>query len=137
MAQVEFTLFDTPLGPAAVREAIEGITALFGGSRVELAGVALDTASVPEFDLRVYEQARRIPFGQTTTYGAIAKALGEEPMRARDVGEALARNPFAPIVPCHRVVAAGGRLGGYSGGLDVKRWLLAHEAGHAPALRAS
>jgi len=60
------------------------------------------------------------------TYGEVAKALDEEPMRARDVGVALARNPFAPIVPCHRVVAANGRLGGYSapGGTATKRRLL-------------
>jgi methylated-DNA-[protein]-cysteine S-methyltransferase len=63
------------------------------------------------------------------TYGEVASTLGEEPMRARDVGQALARNPFAPIVPCHRVVAAGGRLGGYSapGGTATKRSLLERE----------
>ena len=54
---------------------------------------------------------------------------------ARAVGSANGQNPIAILVPCHRVVAAGGRLGGYAGGLDVKRWLLAHEAAHAPALR--
>ena len=60
------------------------------------------------------------------TYGAVAKALGEEPMKARDVGQALSRNPFAPIVPCHRIVAANGQLGGYSapGGASTKRRLL-------------
>jgi methylated-DNA-[protein]-cysteine S-methyltransferase len=60
------------------------------------------------------------------TYGEVAKQMGDEPMRARDVGQALSRNPFAPIVPCHRVVAAGGRLGGYSapGGTATKRRLL-------------
>jgi methylated-DNA-[protein]-cysteine S-methyltransferase len=82
--------------------------------------------SIPEFDRRVYELARTIPPGRTVTYGEIARDLGEEPVRARDVGQALARNPFAPIVPCHRVVAAGGRLGGYSapGGQATKRRLL-------------
>ena len=81
--------------------------------------------AVPDFDRRVYEAARSIDPGQTMTYGQIAKQLGEEPMRARDVGQALARNPFAPIVPCHRVVAANG-LGGYSapGGATTKRFLL-------------
>jgi methylated-DNA-[protein]-cysteine S-methyltransferase len=83
-------------------------------------------SSIPDFDRRVYQVARTIAAGTTMTYGAIASALGEEPMRARDVGQALARNPFAPIVPCHRVVAAGGRLGGYSapGGVATKRRLL-------------
>jgi methylated-DNA-[protein]-cysteine S-methyltransferase len=83
-------------------------------------------AAIPEFDRRVYEVARTIAPGSTMTYGEIAGALGEEPMRARDVGVALSRNPFAPIVPCHRVVAAGGKLGGYSapGGTATKRRLL-------------
>jgi len=82
--------------------------------------------AIPEFDRRVYNVARAIPPGETMNYGAIAQAMGEEPMRARDVGQALARNPFAPIVPCHRVVAAGGQLGGYSapGGQATKRRLL-------------
>jgi methylated-DNA-[protein]-cysteine S-methyltransferase len=81
-------------------------------------------AGIPEFDRRVYDLARGIPPGETMTYGAVAKALGEEPMRA--VGQALARNPFAPIVPCHRIVAANGQLGGYSapGGATTKRGLL-------------
>jgi methylated-DNA-[protein]-cysteine S-methyltransferase len=83
-------------------------------------------AAIPDFDRRVYEVARTIPPGSTMTYGEIAGALGEEPMRARDVGVALSHNPFAPIVPCHRVVAANGNLGGYSapGGASTKRRLL-------------
>ena len=97
---------------------------LDGQARVPMA--PLDMQGVPEFDRRVYEVARTIPPGKTMTYGAIAKALGEEPMRARDVGVALSRNPFAPIIPCHRVVAADGQLGGYSapGGTSKKRRLL-------------
>jgi methylated-DNA-[protein]-cysteine S-methyltransferase len=81
---------------------------------------------VLEFDRRVYEVVRTIPPGQTMTYGQVAAALGEEPMRARDVGIAMARNRFAPFVPCHRVVAAQGKLGGYSapGGTATKRRLL-------------
>jgi methylated-DNA-[protein]-cysteine S-methyltransferase len=96
---------------------------LIGASRSS--GIGLDTRSIPEFDRRVYALARTIPPGETMTYGGVAKALGEA-MRARDVGIALARNPFAPIVPCHRVVAAGGQLGGYSapGGASTKRRLL-------------
>src|ERR1044071_9032774 len=86
----------------------------------------LDLGSIPAFDRSVYDVAQAIPAGETLTYGAVAKALGEEPMRARDVGVALARNPFAPIVPCHRIVAANGQLGGYSapGGTSTKRRLL-------------
>lgn len=112
--------------PADVSAAIDGILALFGGAEPEFSAVQLDTSDIPDFDRRVYEQARRIRFGQTVTYGEIARAMGEEPMAARDVGAALSRNPFAPIVPCHRVVAAGGRLGGFSapGGSNTKRRLL-------------
>jgi methylated-DNA-[protein]-cysteine S-methyltransferase len=87
-----------------------------------------------EFDRRVWQALLEIPWGETCTYGALAARLGA-PGAARAVGAASGRNPVAILIPCHRVVAAAG-LGGYSGGLEVKRWLLAHEAGHAPALRA-
>ena len=109
-----------------VAAALDDIAALLDGQPRDLRSAALDMAAIPEFDRRVYEVARTIPPGSTMTYGEIASALGEEPMRARDVGVALARNPFAPIVPCHRVVAAGGKLGGYSapGGPATKRRLL-------------
>lgn len=111
---------------ANVATAIAEIATLLSGEPGDLGGAELDMRGLPEFDRRVYEVARTIPPGSTMTYGEIADAMGEEPMRARDVGQALARNPFAPIVPCHRVVAAGGRLGGYSapGGADTKRRLL-------------
>ena len=83
---------------------------------------------VPELAQRVYAVARTIRPGQTLTYGDIAKQLGD-PLLARDVGQALARNPFPMIVPCHRVVAAGGKLGGFSaaGGVATKQRLLAIE----------
>jgi methylated-DNA-[protein]-cysteine S-methyltransferase len=112
--------------PAEIRAAIDDVARLLDGEAPDLRTVELDMAAVPTFDRRVYEVARTIPPGTTMTYGAIAKALDEEPMRARDVGEALGRNPFAPIVPCHRVVAANGKLGGYSapGGATTKRRLL-------------
>ena len=87
-----------------------------------------------DFDRRVWGALLDIPWGETCTYGALAARLGA-PGAARAVGAAAGRNPIAILIPCHRVVAAGG-LGGYSGGTDAKRWLLAHEAGHAPALRA-
>jgi methylated-DNA-[protein]-cysteine S-methyltransferase len=112
--------------PASVAGAMADVAALLAGEPPALLDADLDMRAVPDFDRRVYDLARTVPPGETITYGAIAKALGEEPMRARDVGQALARNPFAPIVPCHRVVAAGGQLGGYSapGGAATKRWLL-------------
>jgi methylated-DNA-[protein]-cysteine S-methyltransferase len=112
--------------PAEIANVIEGITGLLGGEPRDLRGAVLDMGDVPEFARHVYEITRTIPPGETMTYGAIARAMGEAPLRAREVGEALGRNPFAPIVPCHRVVAAGGRLGGYSapGGRETKRRLL-------------
>jgi methylated-DNA-[protein]-cysteine S-methyltransferase len=112
--------------PATIAAAIADVARLLDGDPRDLDAAELDMNSIPDFDRRVYHVARTIAPGATMTYGAIASALGEEPMRARDVGQALARNPFAPIVPCHRVVAAGGRLGGYSapGGVATKRRLL-------------
>ena len=125
--------------PAAILEALTGVGALLAGEPRSFI-VDLDMHGIPEFDRRVYEVARTIPPGETITYGGIAKALGEEPMRARDVGVALSRNPFAPIVPCHRVVAANGQLGGYSapGGTSTKRRLLELEGAAivAPPLQA-
>jgi methylated-DNA-[protein]-cysteine S-methyltransferase len=92
-------------------------------------------ARVPAFDRRVYEVARAIAPGETLSYGDVATRLGD-PAAAREVGQALGRNPFPVIVPCHRVVAAGSRLGGFSapGGAATKRRLLAIEAAHAPSL---
>jgi methylated-DNA-[protein]-cysteine S-methyltransferase len=83
----------------------------------------------------VWAALQEIPWGETVTYGELAARLGSRAARA--VGRANATNPVSILVPCHRVVEAGGRLGGYSGGIDVKRWLIAHETAHAPALRPS
>jgi methylated-DNA-[protein]-cysteine S-methyltransferase len=94
---------------------------------------ALDLRGSP-FQLSVWRALMGIPFGEVRTYGELAGALGH-PGAARAVGAANGRNPVAILIPCHRVVAAGGRLGGYGGGLEVKRWLLTHEAGHGPLLR--
>jgi methylated-DNA-[protein]-cysteine S-methyltransferase len=87
-----------------------------------------------DFQLEVWRALTRIPFGEVVTYGELAARLGR-PGSSRAVGAANGRNPVAILVPCHRVVAAGGRLGGYSGGLEIKRRLLAHEALHGPVLR--
>lgn len=113
--------------PPAIADAIAGIVALVGGERRNLSGIVLDLESVPEFNRRVYEVARTIAPGDTLTYGAIAARLGEPDARA--VGEALGKNPFPIIVPCHRVVAAGGKTGGFSapGGVGTKFRLLAIE----------
>ncbi|HEY7725181.1 MAG TPA: methylated-DNA--[protein]-cysteine S-methyltransferase [Anaeromyxobacteraceae bacterium] len=87
-----------------------------------------------DFELAVWRALLAIPFGETRTYGELAATL-RRPGAARAVGQANHRNPVAILVPCHRVVQAGGGLGGYGGGLEVKRWLLAHEAAHGPILR--
>jgi methylated-DNA-[protein]-cysteine S-methyltransferase len=86
------------------------------------------------FQQRVWRALLGIPWGDTRTYGEVAASLGL-PGSARAVGGANGKNPIAILVPCHRVVASGGRLGGYGGGTDVKAKLLAHEAAHAPVLR--
>jgi methylated-DNA-[protein]-cysteine S-methyltransferase len=116
--------------PPDVQDAIERIVALIEGMPSDLSGIRLDMDEVPEFDRRVYEVARTIPPGSTLTYGAIAAALGA-PGAARSVGGALGRNPFVIVVPCHRVVAAGGKPGGFSapGGVSTKLRLLSIERG--------
>jgi len=113
--------------PPDIQGIIDDVTALLGGEARDLSGVRLDMDDVPDFDRRVYEVARSIPPGRVLTYGEIASRLGIG--NARAIGQALGRNPFAVIVPCHRVVAAGGRLGGFSasGGATTKRRLLAIE----------
>ena len=82
------------------------------------------------FQLRVWQALRAIPYGETTSYGAIARSLGV-PEGARAVGLANGQNPISIVVPCHRVIGADGSLTGYGGGLPAKQWLLAHEAAHS------
>ena len=111
-----------------VRRTIDDIVALLGGERKDLNGVALDYAGVPDFNRRVYDVARTIPAGGTLSYGEIAERLGDRNL-ARDVAQALGQNPFPIIVPCHRVMAAGGKMGGFSapGGVRTKLRLLTIE----------
>lgn len=117
--------------PPAVQRAMAAISALLGGAATDLADVVLDMEGVPDFHRRVYAAARRIAPGRTCTYGELAAQLGE-PGAARAVGQALGANPFAIIVPCHRVLAAGGRSGGFSapGGVATKLRLLEIEHAH-------
>ena len=121
--------------PPGAGHAIDDITALLRGEPKGLDDVALDMDGVPDFNRRVYEVARTIPWGATLSYGEIAKRLGD-PGVARDVGQALGQNPFAIVVPCHRVLAAGGKWGGFSarGGVSTKRRLLSIEAAQRPLL---
>ncbi|HEV2563925.1 MAG TPA: methylated-DNA--[protein]-cysteine S-methyltransferase [Microvirga sp.] len=115
------------LPPPQIQGVIADVTALLAGEARDLSAVPLDMDGVPDFDRRVYEVARSIPPGRVLTYGEIAARLGSDNTRA--IGQALGRNPIAVIVPCHRVVAAGGKLGGFSanGGATTKRRLLAIE----------
>jgi methylated-DNA-[protein]-cysteine S-methyltransferase len=114
--------------PPDVQRAIAGVVALMRGEATDLSAVALDMADVPAFNTQVYAIARAIPMGATLTYGEIAKRLGAVDL-ARDVGQAMGQNPFPPIVPCHRVVAAGQKTGGFSarGGVATKLRMLAIE----------
>jgi O-6-methylguanine DNA methyltransferase len=121
---------DTPEAPppASAERAIDGIVALLRGEAVDLSAVGLDMAHVPPFERRVYEVARTIPPGATLAYGDIAARLGARG-EAREVGQALGQNPFPLVVPCHRVLAAGGKVGGFSanGGIATKLRLLTIE----------
>jgi methylated-DNA-[protein]-cysteine S-methyltransferase len=111
--------------PLFVRSTIDGMAAVMAGEARDLRDVPLDERGIDEFRRAVYAATRRVPPGTTRSYGQIAHAIGR-PDAARDVGAALARNPFPIIVPCHRVVAANGALTGFSapGGLATKRRML-------------
>jgi methylated-DNA-[protein]-cysteine S-methyltransferase len=114
--------------PAHVQHAIDGIAALLRGEPRDLSDVTIDVDGLPEFNRKVYGVARTIPPGATLTYGEIAERLGDK-LLARDVGQALGQNPIPLIVPCHRVLAAGGKTGGFSasGGVVSKLRLLTIE----------
>jgi methylated-DNA-[protein]-cysteine S-methyltransferase len=123
---------------AEVQRAIERIAKLLGGERDDLRDIALDLDGVSEFNRGVYDIARTIPPGETLTYGDIARRLGGVEL-SRDVGQALGRNPCPIVVPCHRVLAASKKPGGFSarGGVDTKLKMLAIEGAvvnHTPSL---
>jgi methylated-DNA-[protein]-cysteine S-methyltransferase len=125
---------ETP-APDSLLPVIDGIRALLSGEHVDLSAAPLDIARVPPFNAQVYAIAQAIPAGETLTYGEIATRLGDK-LLARDVGAALGQNPWPIVVPCHRVTAAGGKLGGFSarGGASTKLKLLTIE-GAAAALQ--
>lgn len=112
---------DSPL----LREAERQLTAYFAG-HLQVFSLPLRTEGTP-FQEKVWRALQQIPYGETRTYGELAASIGQ-PAAARAVGGANHRNPLPIVIPCHRVVAAHGGLGGYGGGLDKKRWLLALEA---------
>ncbi len=157
---MEYTTVGSPLGDLLVARDELGITALYlpTGKHPRSADPAWSRADTsfddvrtqlaeyfagdrPQFELplhaagspfqrRVWDALREIPFGETTSYGAIAGLIGS-PDAARAVGLANGQNPISIVVPCHRVIGADGSLTGYGGGLPAKRWLLSHEASHA------
>lgn len=126
------------LPPETIQRAIIAITALLEGDRADLSLVACDFGSVDPFAEKVYAATRTLAPGETSTYGAIAAEVGEK-HQAREVGQALGRNPLPIIVPCHRVLGAGGRLTGFSapGGVELKLKMLEIEGadvGSGPGL---
>lgn len=118
--------------PPAITAAVRAVQRLLAGQLsedLELLAIVLDDSAVPAFQRQVLAQTRLIPLGQTLSYGELAARLGQ-PGAARAVGQAEGHNPFAPIVPCHRVLASGTGAGGFSayGGLATKQALLLIEA---------
>ena len=111
--------------PADIQALTGAVAAQLAGGLVDLPTVRFDMHGVPPFEARVYAEALRLGPGQTMTYGELAYRLGE-PSAARAVGQALGHNPFAPVVPCHRVVGAGGKMVGFSapGGVQMKQRML-------------
>lgn len=117
--------------PPGVQQAIDGMVDLLAGHPNDLTGIALDLSDVPEFNRNVYAITRAIPPGATLTYGDIARQLGGIEL-SRSVGTALGQNPCPIVVPCHRVLAAGDKPGGFSanGGVVTKLKMLAIEGAH-------
>jgi len=132
LTELAFERGRQPVQPAAdwipaerpFREAARQLGAYFAG-RLREFDLPLRPEGTP-FELEVWRELRRIPYGRTTAYGELARRLGR-PSAARAVGLANGRNPLAIVIPCHRVIGANGSLTGYGGGLETKRWLLEHE----------
>lgn len=125
--------------PPALQPVINAVIDLMAGGKPDLSDAPLDLSATPPFHQRVYAVARKIPPGQTMTYGEIATALGEPRQAAQAVGEAMARNPIPILMPCHRVLGANGKPGGFSapGGVETKLRMLSIEGakvGETPTL---
>ncbi len=120
------TTIESATEPVAV-----ALAAYFTGDPLPYHG-PLDLTGLSPFTQRVLAEVRHIPHGETRTYGWLARRVGR-PQAARAAGRAIGANPLAPLIPCHRVVGANGRLTGYRWGIALKRWLLAQEGVHLPA----
>ena len=123
--------------PPNIRDAIAQIQDYFAGREVDFSAIILDLKDTDPFRREIYRLARQIGWGQTATYGDLARLAGS-PEAARDVGQAMGRNRIPLVIPCHRVLAAGNRIGGFSapGGTLTKRYLLALEGHGMPELFA-
>ncbi len=109
-----------------IAEVVAKVKRYFAGEAIDFSDVTLDLGEQDAFFRQIYDAARQVGWGSTTTYGTLAKQLGAGPEAARDVGQAMAKNPVALIIPCHRVLAAGGKIGGFSapGGSNSKARML-------------
>jgi methylated-DNA-[protein]-cysteine S-methyltransferase len=112
--------------PESIAAVVEAAKRYFAGEETDFSQVQVDLAGEDAFFARIYGALRRVDWGRTTTYGALAKEVGAGREAARDVGEAMAKNPAPLIIPCHRVLAAGGKIGGFSapGGSKTKARML-------------
>ncbi|WP_438750614.1 methylated-DNA--[protein]-cysteine S-methyltransferase [Pararhizobium sp. O133] len=110
----------------AIAETIAAVKRYFDGETIDFSNVQLDLEGQEDFFRQIYTALRRVGWGRTTTYGTLARELGAGPQAARDVGQAMAKNPIPLIIPCHRVLAAGGKVGGFSapGGATAKVHML-------------
>ncbi len=115
--------------PPVIAEAVAAAQAYFTGEQTDFSGVPVDLGNQTDLFEKIYAAARRLGWGETTTYGALARQFGADWEIARDVGQAMAKNPVALIIPCHRVLAAGGKIGGFSapGGAATKAKMLEME----------
>ncbi|HEY5818883.1 MAG TPA: methylated-DNA--[protein]-cysteine S-methyltransferase [Mesorhizobium sp.] len=117
--------------PKEIAAAVQLLSRYAAGEEIDFTPVKVDLAGVDAFRLAIYDAARQLRFGETVTYGQLAAAAGH-PGEARDTGQALGQNPVPIVVPCHRILAAGGKIGGFSapGGARTKEKLLALEGVH-------
>jgi methylated-DNA-[protein]-cysteine S-methyltransferase len=116
--------------PAAIATVVDQARRYFDGERIDFTPIPLDLSGIEPARRAIYDALRKVPFGETVTYGELAKRAGATaPQAAQDVGVAMARNPVPLIIPCHRVLAAGGKLGGFSapGRTEAKQRMLALE----------
>lgn len=133
--------FEDGTAPGWAGELIEAIKAYAAGETIDFSGVPVDLDGVDDFRLAIYDAARKLAFGETTTYGELAKRAGHTGL-ARETGAALGANPVPLVIPCHRITAAGGKIGGFSapGGSATKEKMLAMEGvrvGPPPSTQAS